>query len=166
MDFTHRGQKRGNRFYRVASRRAPSQWETVLLCNDDSHWLGAKPKISHVSMSCHHHINWPCSFRGDELGPKKAKRRRMTNRATPMVFWRYTCLSHSSVSVSIHWCDYIGNVTACYWYFDSGTLSFLSNNSNSFEDRMPLNEITNTRCLKCCSQANICMGEQGHHGFR
>ena len=27
--------------YRVDSRFAPSQWETALLCNDVSHWLGA-----------------------------------------------------------------------------------------------------------------------------
>ena len=27
--------------YRADSRFAPSQWETVLLCNDVSHWLGA-----------------------------------------------------------------------------------------------------------------------------
>ena len=27
--------------YRADSRYAPSQWETVLLCNDVSHWLGA-----------------------------------------------------------------------------------------------------------------------------
>ena len=27
--------------YRAHSRFAPSQWETVLLCNDVSHWLGA-----------------------------------------------------------------------------------------------------------------------------
>ena len=25
---------------------APSQWETALLCNDVSHWLGANPRIS------------------------------------------------------------------------------------------------------------------------
>ena len=27
--------------YRADSRFAPSQWETALLCNDVSHWLGA-----------------------------------------------------------------------------------------------------------------------------
>ena len=27
--------------YRAASRFAPSQWETALLCDDASHWLGA-----------------------------------------------------------------------------------------------------------------------------
>ena len=32
--------------YRADSRFAPSQWETALLCNDVSHWLGAKPRIS------------------------------------------------------------------------------------------------------------------------
>ena len=28
-------------YHRVESRFAPSQWETALLCNDVSHWLGA-----------------------------------------------------------------------------------------------------------------------------
>ena len=27
-------------YYRADSRFAPSQWETALLYNDDSHWLG------------------------------------------------------------------------------------------------------------------------------
>ena len=31
---------------RVDSRFAPSQWETVLLCNDVSHWLGASLESS------------------------------------------------------------------------------------------------------------------------
>ena len=31
-----------NRHYRADSRFAPSQWETALLCNDVSHWLGAR----------------------------------------------------------------------------------------------------------------------------
>ena len=31
----------GSHNIRVDSRFAPSQWETALLCNDDSHWLGA-----------------------------------------------------------------------------------------------------------------------------
>ena len=30
--------------YKADSRFAPSQWETALLCNDVSHWLGANPE--------------------------------------------------------------------------------------------------------------------------
>ena len=33
-------------YSRADSRFAPSQWETALLCNDVSHWLGVKPRIS------------------------------------------------------------------------------------------------------------------------
>ena len=35
------GHSEGCMWYRADSRFAPSQWETVLLCNDVSHWLGA-----------------------------------------------------------------------------------------------------------------------------
>ena len=35
------GQPRHMKGFRAESRFAPSQWETVLLCNDASHWLGA-----------------------------------------------------------------------------------------------------------------------------
>ena len=35
-----------NMEYRADSRFAPSQWETALLCNDVSHWLGASPGIA------------------------------------------------------------------------------------------------------------------------
>ena len=38
------------RYYRADSRFAPSQWETVLLCNDVSHWLGACPKSTLYSV--------------------------------------------------------------------------------------------------------------------
>ena len=31
-----------NTYFRADSRFAPSQWETALLCNDVSHWLGAR----------------------------------------------------------------------------------------------------------------------------
>ena len=34
----------GDCFSRADSRFAPSQWETALLCNDVSHWLGANLK--------------------------------------------------------------------------------------------------------------------------
>ena len=38
--------------YRADSRFAPSQWETALLCNDVSHWLGASIKsvLKYISM--------------------------------------------------------------------------------------------------------------------
>ena len=32
---------------RADSRFAPSQWETALLCNDVSHWLGASPVLQY-----------------------------------------------------------------------------------------------------------------------
>ena len=42
---------------RADSRFAPSQWETALLCNDVSHWLGASPEsalcISYLSTFIH-----------------------------------------------------------------------------------------------------------------
>ena len=34
--------------HRADSRFVPSQWETVLLCNDVSHWLGASPESRFV----------------------------------------------------------------------------------------------------------------------
>ena len=35
-------------YNKADSRIVPSQWETALLCNDVSHWLGAKLEISHI----------------------------------------------------------------------------------------------------------------------
>ena len=32
--------------YRADSKLAPSQWETALLCNDVSHWLGANLELA------------------------------------------------------------------------------------------------------------------------
>ena len=37
---------------RADSRFATSQWETPLLCNNVSHWLGAKPRVSPVLLFC------------------------------------------------------------------------------------------------------------------
>ena len=37
----HMQQVRTGSWYRADSRLAPSQWETALLCNDVSHWLGS-----------------------------------------------------------------------------------------------------------------------------
>ena len=60
-------------YYRADSRCAPSQWETALLCNDVSHWLGASLEsalyshiiIGHVIRRPHctvHPMNYvPCS---------------------------------------------------------------------------------------------------------
>ena len=45
-------------WYRVDSRFAPSQWETALLCNDVSHWLGANLESTQlVHVSWHHYVN-------------------------------------------------------------------------------------------------------------
>ena len=43
------------------SRFAPSQWETALLCNDVSHWLGASPESAlYISRKPHYEPNhWP-----------------------------------------------------------------------------------------------------------
>ena len=38
---------------RADSRFAPSQWETALLCNGVSHWLGASLESAPVSIFCH-----------------------------------------------------------------------------------------------------------------
>ena len=35
------------------SRLAPSQWETALLCNDVSHWLGASLESALICLFCH-----------------------------------------------------------------------------------------------------------------
>ena len=52
------GKKDGEITYGTDSRFAPSQWETVLLCNDVSHWLGTNPESAltyreHLSNSRH-----------------------------------------------------------------------------------------------------------------
>ena len=39
-------------FHRADSRFAPSQWETMLLCNDVSHWLGASLESSLFHLIC------------------------------------------------------------------------------------------------------------------
>ena len=51
-------------YYRADSRFAPSQWETALLCNDVSHWLGASLESSllcivslHALRHCHRRTN-------------------------------------------------------------------------------------------------------------
>ena len=60
--------------YRADSRFAPSQWETGLLCNDVSHWLGAslESALNYGShrwdMGClyfsnEHSPNWACFIR-------------------------------------------------------------------------------------------------------
>ena len=41
-------------FNRADSRSAPSQWETALLCNDVSHWLGTE--LGSIQFR-----NWNCS---------------------------------------------------------------------------------------------------------
>ena len=54
-----------NCLYRADSRFAPSQWETVLLCNHVSHWLGASLESAlSVSLSaCTFLMDaWKCSF--------------------------------------------------------------------------------------------------------
>ena len=38
------------------SRFAPSQWETPLLCNHVSHWLGAS--LESAILVCVHHVHW------------------------------------------------------------------------------------------------------------
>ena len=40
--FNPSGADHGIVYYRADSRFAPDQWETALLCNDVSHWLGAR----------------------------------------------------------------------------------------------------------------------------
>ena len=40
--------------YKADFRFAPSQWETALLCNHVSHWLG----VSLERNWCHHHFAW------------------------------------------------------------------------------------------------------------
>ena len=51
---------RGNqKVYRDDSRFAPSQWETALLCNDISHWLGASLESAMV----YYHLFYKCSPR-------------------------------------------------------------------------------------------------------
>ena len=41
----------GHPIYRAGSRVAPSQWETSLLSNDVSHWLGANPESALISFT-------------------------------------------------------------------------------------------------------------------
>ena len=43
--------------FRADSRFALSQWEMALLCNDISHWLGSKPRISPAPCSATQDIN-------------------------------------------------------------------------------------------------------------
>ena len=45
---------------RADSRFAPSQWETALLCNDVSHWLGAnlESALKCKLMSIKYHVTW------------------------------------------------------------------------------------------------------------
>ena len=40
------------RYIRADSRFAPSQWETALLCNDVSHWLGARLESALYTKTC------------------------------------------------------------------------------------------------------------------
>ena len=49
---------------RADSRFAPSQWETALLCNDVSHWLGASPESAPFDFFwlCHQDLLDPCDL--------------------------------------------------------------------------------------------------------
>ena len=44
--------------YRADSRSAPSQWETVLLCNNVSHWLGTSLESALDYTRRHGQLNW------------------------------------------------------------------------------------------------------------
>ena len=50
--------------YRSDSRFVPSQWETALLCNDVSHWLGAKLESAQATISILQNWYQLCNTRG------------------------------------------------------------------------------------------------------
>ena len=47
--------------FRVCSRFAPSQWETALLCNDVSHWLGTNPMSAAKDKEAFGESSFKCS---------------------------------------------------------------------------------------------------------
>ena len=58
--------------YKVDSRFAPSQWETALLCNDVSHWLGAnlESALNIAHKGCYRsgpHVNLKILFTGVKI---------------------------------------------------------------------------------------------------
>ena len=58
-------------WYRADSRFAPSQWETALLCNDVSHWLGTSLEsalliyMDAIEQNCHNSIVNPLEWVSD-----------------------------------------------------------------------------------------------------
>ena len=55
-------------WFRADSRFAPSQWETALLCNEVSHWLGASPESAlWLIYFCRLAFLFPVSRRGPLL---------------------------------------------------------------------------------------------------
>ena len=49
--------------HRTDSRFAPSQWETALLCNDVSHWLGASLKSAlYIFLAIPRHVADLCTY--------------------------------------------------------------------------------------------------------
>ena len=65
----------GQSFNRADSRFAPSQWETVSLCNDVSHWLGASLESARINKS---HDIWTVNH-SRELCSLRRQRNNMTN---------------------------------------------------------------------------------------
>ena len=90
---------------RSDSRFAPSQWETALLCNDVSYWLGASLKLALYSAV---HIWWLQS-KSDELS-----RREQPTFVLVMAKWRWRSrpmapiFNNSPENHKIHvWCKFI-----------------------------------------------------------
>ena len=95
---------------RADSRFATSQWETALLCNDVSHWLGCKPRNSPVCYKIYIYIYiyiytaplcitwnlviWPSSWPQSEILPQHKKRNRF-------IFWCYF-ISNEEVNIWLH----------------------------------------------------------------
>ena len=117
--------------HRADSRFAPSQWETALLCNDISYWLGAslESALSHYLNCC-----WPTSMISyDVTGPQWVK-----GNLGP-ISW---LIFHSNSTLEISFCFHpsCGEVIAlkfCTWH-DSAVMA----RAKFYSDMIHYNKIT------------------------
>ena len=95
---------------RTDSRFAPSQWETALLCNDVSHWLGANLESALPSVTSHerhgfsnhrqHQRSTLLAFTGHEGNPPvDSPHKRSSNAKTVSTSWSWRHLYQPATSV-------------------------------------------------------------------